>query len=73
MYCESTVCCVQYLTIPFVISVKSLKESKINGLIYEPASFCVLNLSTQLSVLFYHPHTLMLCLIVTGLYPEKGE
>lgn len=30
-------------------------------------------LSTQLFGLFYHPHTLMLCLIVTGLYPEKEE
>lgn len=30
-------------------------------------------LSFQLFGLFYHPHTLVLCLIVTGLYPEKEE
>ena len=30
-------------------------------------------LSTQLFGLFYQPHTLMLCLVVTGLFPEKEE
>lgn len=30
-------------------------------------------ISTPLFDLFYHPHTLMLCLFVTGLYPEKEE